>query len=101
MPICKQCGQEFIRERDTKSFCRATCRSLYRYHKNRKVKDGKVSVQDKIITVQQNPVSVQEDVITLTVVTGTPDLVINENGIHPLEEEIEELNYDDSESNTR
>ena len=39
MPQCKQCKKEFTRERDTKKFCSATCRSLYRYHKNKNNSD--------------------------------------------------------------
>ena len=57
MPICDYCGQEFNRDRDTKRFCKATCRSLFRYHKKGKIKDEKVSVQS---TVQKEIVSVQE-----------------------------------------
>ena len=54
MPICEYCGQEFNRDRDTKRFCKATCRSLFRYHKKGKVRDEKV-------IVQKEPVSVQEE----------------------------------------
>jgi hypothetical protein len=57
MPQCKQCGQEFTRDRDTKSFCRATCRSLYRYHKN---KGNKVTVQKDSVQKENPVVSVQE-----------------------------------------
>ena len=57
MPKCKQCGQEFNRDRDTKSFCRATCRSLYRYHKN---KGSKVTVQKNTVQKENPVVSVQE-----------------------------------------
>ena len=54
MPICEYCGHEFNRDRDTKRFCKATCRSLFRYHKKGKVRDEKV-------IVQKEPVSVQEE----------------------------------------
>lgn len=60
MPLCAHCGQEFNRTRDTKRFCRATCRSLFRYHKKGKVKDEKVIVQDISVQKENPVVSVQE-----------------------------------------
>ncbi len=64
MPKCKYCGKEFTRDRDTKCFCKATCRSLYRYHKLQNwdisVQPKKDSVQENLISVQEKPLSVQE-----------------------------------------
>jgi ferredoxin len=61
MPVCEYCGLEFNRDRDTKRFCKATCRSLFRYHKKGKVKDEKISVQEKPVSVQEEDDSVTDE----------------------------------------
>lgn len=69
MPKCKQCGKEFKRERDTKAFCRATCRSLYRYHKNKigaeVEKEKKDSVQIETVSVQREPEQAKDSVVSV------------------------------------
>ena len=51
---CLQCGKEYEAKRSSSKFCGATCRSLFRYHK--------VSVQDKLLSVQKKEVSVQDSI---------------------------------------
>lgn len=80
MPTCKYCQKDFNRARDTKIYCSDRCR-LYSFRK--------VSVTPKDISVTIEPVSVT-DVITEEDVDWSEP-----------EELIEELNYDESESNTR
>ena len=66
MPTCKQCGKEFNRQRDTKSFCGATCRSLFRYYKAKKNKDSvqEDTVQDvpPVDSVQESPKQAKDSV---------------------------------------
>ena len=59
---CLQCGKEYEAKRSSSKFCGATRRSLFRYHK--------VSVQDKLLSVQKNEVSVQKEVSVQDSVTS-------------------------------
>lgn len=88
MPQCKQCGKEFNRDRDTKQFCRATCRSLWRYHNSKSSDDSvQISVQKETVSVQKEAVSVQE--LSKLEIPEETDIA------------EEELSYDDTELTTK
>jgi hypothetical protein len=83
MPTCKYCQKDFNRARDTKIYCSDKCR-LYHFRG--------LSVTDKIEEISVT----RGDSVTASLNKATDEPVSVTN-----EEPIEEIVYDDRESNTR